>query len=65
MFTLIYNNEQFNRPDTLVPFLQSNVGKDALIQIGWEISEERNLYYKECHKGNNALYENRLIPAGL
>ena len=33
MFTLIYNNEQFNRPDTLVPFLQSNVGKDALIQI--------------------------------
>lgn len=26
MFTLIYHNGQFNRPDTLVPFLQSNVG---------------------------------------
>jgi len=33
MFTLIYNKGQFNRPDTLRAFLQSNVGKDALIQI--------------------------------
>ena len=33
MFTLIYHNGQFNRPDTLLSFLQSNVGKDALIQI--------------------------------
>lgn len=33
MFTLIYHNGQFNRPDTLVPFLQVNVGKSPQIQI--------------------------------
>lgn len=33
MFTLIYNNGQFNRPDTLVPFLQSNIGKYPLLQV--------------------------------
>lgn len=33
MFTLIYNNGQFNRPDTLVAFLQSNVGEFPLLQV--------------------------------
>ena len=33
MFTLIYHNGQFNRPDTLLPFLQGNVGLSPLIQI--------------------------------
>lgn len=33
MFTLIYHNGQFNRPDTLLPFLQANVGMSPLIQI--------------------------------
>ena len=33
MFTLIYNNGQFNRPDTLVPFLQSNIGEYPLLQV--------------------------------
>ena len=30
---LIYYKGKFNRPDTLVPFLESNVGKEPLIQI--------------------------------
>lgn len=33
MFTLIYHNGQFNRPDTLLPFLLANVGMSSLIQI--------------------------------
>lgn len=33
MFTLVYINNQFNRPDTLLPFLQTNVGKSEIIQI--------------------------------
>ena len=33
MFTLIYNNGQFNRLDTLVPFLQTNVGEYPLLQV--------------------------------
>lgn len=33
MFTLIYIKDQFNRPDALLPFLQSNVGQSPLLQI--------------------------------
>lgn len=33
MFTLLYNNGQFNRPESLPSFLQSNVGGDPLVQI--------------------------------
>lgn len=33
MFTLVYLKNQFNRPDTLLSFLQSNIGKNSLIQI--------------------------------
>lgn len=33
MFTLIYNNGQFNRPDTLQSFLQSNIGEYPLLQV--------------------------------
>lgn len=33
MFTLIYHNAQFNRPNTLLPFLRANVGMSPLIQI--------------------------------
>lgn len=33
MFTLIYYQGKFNRPDTLLPFLESNLGKDPLMQI--------------------------------
>ena len=33
MFTLIYHNGQFNRPESLVPFLQSNIGEYPLLQV--------------------------------
>ena len=33
MFTLIYHNGEFNRPETLVAFLQGNVGRSPQIQI--------------------------------
>lgn len=33
MFTLVYIKNQFNRPSTLLPFLQSNIGKTPLLQI--------------------------------
>lgn len=33
MFTLVYLNGKFNRPDTLSQFLLSNVGEAPLIQI--------------------------------
>lgn len=33
MFTLLYNNGHFNRPESLLPFLQSNVGGNPLVQI--------------------------------
>ena len=33
MFTLIYYQGKFNRPETLVPFLESNVGNDPLMQV--------------------------------
>lgn len=33
MFTLVYIQNCFNRPDTLTSFLQSNVGKSPLLQI--------------------------------
>lgn len=33
MYTLVYLNGNLNRPDTLLFFLQSNVGKSVLIQI--------------------------------
>ena len=33
MYTLVYLNGNFNRPDILPSFLQSNVGKTALLQI--------------------------------
>lgn len=33
MFTLIYHNGKFNRPDSLVPFLQSNIGESPFLQV--------------------------------
>lgn len=33
MFTLIYHNGEFNRSDTLLPFLRGNVGRSPQIQI--------------------------------
>ena len=33
MFTLIYFQGKFNRPGTLVPFLESHVGMNPIIQI--------------------------------
>ena len=33
MYTLIYNNGEFNRPDTLRSFLRANVGMSTQIQI--------------------------------
>lgn len=33
MFTLIYNHGQFNRPNNLLSFLQTNIGEWPLIQI--------------------------------
>ena len=33
MFTLVYFHGQFNRPDTLLPFLQSNMRQAPMLQI--------------------------------
>ena len=33
MFTLVYIQSRFNRPDTLTSFLQSNIGNSPLLQI--------------------------------
>lgn len=33
MYTLIYLKGQFNRPDTLLPFLQSNIGQSPLLRV--------------------------------
>lgn len=33
MFTLIYFQGKFNRPNTLVPFLESHVGMNPIVQI--------------------------------
>ncbi len=33
MYTLIYLNGHFNKPDTLVSFLQSNVGQSPLLRV--------------------------------
>lgn len=33
MYTFIYFQGKFNRPETLVPFLESNVGMEPLVQI--------------------------------
>lgn len=33
MFTLVYLNGNFNRPDTLPSFLHANVGKKPLLQL--------------------------------
>jgi len=33
MYTLVYINGNFNRPDTLPSFLQANEGKSPLLQI--------------------------------
>jgi hypothetical protein len=33
MFTLIYFNGSFNKPGTLRPYLQANVGCDTLLQV--------------------------------
>ena len=33
MFTLIYIKNQFNRPDSLLPFLQNSIGQRPLIRI--------------------------------
>ena len=33
MLTLVYIKNQFNRPDILLPFLQSNVGNSQVLQI--------------------------------
>lgn len=33
MQTLVYLKDRFNRPDTLLPFLQNNVGQSPLLRI--------------------------------
>lgn len=33
MFTLVYIKNQFNRPETLMSFLQSNIGQAPLLRI--------------------------------
>lgn len=33
MFTLIYYQGKFNRPDTLLPYLESNLEKSPIMQI--------------------------------
>ncbi len=33
MFTLVYIQNRFNRPDTLITFLKSNIGNSPLLQI--------------------------------
>lgn len=33
MYTLVYLKGQFNRPDTLLPFLQSNIGQSPQLRV--------------------------------
>lgn len=33
MFTLVYLKNQFNRPDTLLPYLQSNIDQSPLLRV--------------------------------
>ena len=33
MFTLVYFNGKLNKPETLSPFLHSNVGKNAMLRV--------------------------------
>lgn len=33
MFTLVYLNGHFNRPDSLLPFLRGNIGQSPLLKI--------------------------------
>ena len=42
MFTLIYFQGKFNRPDTLFPFLENNVGKDPIMQIDFPTPYQGN-----------------------
>ena len=58
MFTLIYFQGKFNRPDTLVPFLESNVGKDPIIQIDCVTpyqGTEQNLIKELCEYLNGII----------
>ena len=51
MFTLIYHNKQFNKPDTLLPFLQANVAQSSQIQIDCKMpymGTARQLMAKVC-----------------
>ena len=59
MFTLIYYQGKFNRPDTLVPYLENNVGKDPLIQIDCVtpyVGTEQDLINEVCD------YLNKIDP---
>ena len=56
MFTLIYYQGMFNRPDTLLPFLENNVGKDTLLQIDCVTpyqGTEQDLIEEVCDYLNN------------
>lgn len=56
MFTLIYFQGKFNRPDTLLPFLENNVGKDTLLQIDCVTpyqGTEQDLIEEVCDYLNN------------
>lgn len=62
MFTLIYNNNELNRPVTLLGFIQSNAGKSPLLQVDCItpfIGSEHDLVQKVCEHLNNVdhLYE--------
>ncbi len=59
MFTLIYFKGTFNRPDTLVPFLENNVGEPILMQIDCVTpyqGTEQDLIVEVCD------YLNRIDP---
>lgn len=51
MFTLIYINGNLNRPDTLLSFLQSNVGKSPFLQVDCVtpyLGNEQDLIHDVC-----------------
>ena len=56
MFTLVYINGNFNRPETLPTFLQSNIGKSSLLQVDCVTpykGTEQELIYRVCEHLNS------------
>ena len=65
MFTLVYLNGKFNRPENLKPYLETNIGKSSLVQVDCitpykgtetELVEAVCTYLNSMVKGINVSY---------